>query len=302
MIISGNHDSGERLSFGQEIFREEGITIRGAYDGSLRTVSLEDEFGPVVFTLLPFIKPANVRAAFPEEAVDDYTEAVKKALDTVERKEGERRVLVAHQFITGGMTSESEEYSVGGLDNVDVSVFDDFDYVGLGHLHGPQKIGRETVRYAGSPLKYSFSEVNQRKSVTVVRLGEKGEADINLIPLVPLRDMREIEGTYDCLMGPEARTGGKTDDYIRAVLTDEETIPYVMGRLRSVYPNIMEVSYKNKRTEDGKHAGPGEIKNLKESPLDVFCEFYREQNNCEMDGGKIEYIKSLIEEIWEGEK
>ena len=300
LIISGNHDSGERLAFGQDIFREEGITISGTYDGRLKTVRLEDDFGTVSFTLLPFIKPANVRSVTGDE-VSTYTEAVEAALKGAEINEGERTVLVAHQFVTGGITSESEEYSVGGLDNVDGSVFDSFDYVALGHLHGPQKMGRETLRYGGSPLKYSFSEVNQNKSVTVVELFEKGKTDIRLIPLKPLRDMREIEGTYESLMGPEGRTTGSTEDYIKAVLTDEEGIPYVMGKLRSVYPNIMEVAYINLKKQGGTVAAANDFTGIKEDPIDVFCEFYRQQNNREIDSEKKEYIRGLIEEVWEEE-
>lgn len=300
LIISGNHDSGERLAFGQDIFREEGITISGTYDGRLKTVRLEDDFGTVSFTLLPFIKPANVRSVTGEE-VSTYTEAVEAALKGAEINEGERTVLVAHQFVTGGITSESEEYSVGGLDNVDGSVFDSFDYVALGHLHDPQKMGRETLRYGGSPLKYSFSEVNQKKSVTVVELFEKGKTEIRLIPLKPLRDMREIEGTYESLMGPEGRTTGSTEDYIKAVLTDEEGIPYVMGKLRSVYPNIMEVAYNNLKKRDGTVAAANDFTGIKEDPIDVFCEFYRQQNNREIDSEKKEYIRGLIEEVWEEE-
>ena len=198
--------------------------------------------------LLPFLKPAAVRHVFPDQEIGTYEEAVRTAVDHLDVDTGMRNVLVAHQFVTGAVRCESEEVSVGGLDQVGVSVFDSFDYVALGHIHGPQHVGRETVRYCGTPLKYSFSEASQEKSVTVVELFEKGNIKISQIPLKPLRDMRKLRGTYMEVASREFYREMNTEDYVQITLTDEEDIPEGIQKLRAVYPNLMRLEYDNRRT------------------------------------------------------
>lgn len=248
-VISGNHDSAERLSFASSLIDLSGIHIAPVYDGKIEPFVLEDEYGKVNVYMLPFIKPTNIRTIFETEEITDYTDAVKYAIEKMNINTKERNIIVAHQFVTGAVRSKSEELSVGGIDNVDVSVFDSFDYVALGHIHKPQKMVRDTVRYCGSPLKYSFSEINTDKSVSVVVLKEKGNVNITTVGLIPKHDMREIRGRYDDIVLKANYENTATKDYIRIILTDEDDIPDVMNKLRYIYPNLMEVKYDNKRTK-----------------------------------------------------
>ena len=199
-VISGNHDSPERLAFGGRLMDARGVHLSPVYSGSVKPVTLSDEFGPVNIYMLPFVKPVTVRRFFPDAKIENYTDAIAAAVGSMGIDTSGRNVLIAHQFVTGAERSESEDVSVGGMDNVDVTVFDGFDYVALGHIHGPQNIGSERVRYCGTPLKYSFSEAAHRKSVTVVELGEKGSLAVRTVPLIPKRDMVDLRGRYDELM------------------------------------------------------------------------------------------------------
>lgn len=300
-IISGNHDSAERLSFGGRLMDMSGIHLSPVYNGKVEPFTLTDECGKVNIYMLPFIKPVNVRRFFPDSEIESYTDAIKVAVDSMNVDEKERNIIVTHQFVTGASRSESEEISVGGSDNVDASVFDAFDYVALGHIHGPQKIGRESVRYCGTPLKYSFSEANHKKSVTVVEMGEKGKIEIRTVPLVPKHDLREIKGKYEEILLKENYEGTNTEDYIHITLTDEEDIPDVMNRLRVIYPNIMKLDYDNKRTRSNQAVGMAENVE-KKSPLELFSEFYYDRNGQSMCEVQTAFMQNLIEEIWEGEK
>ena len=300
-IISGNHDSAERLSFGGRLMDMSGIHLSPVYNGKVEPFTLTDEYGKVNIYMLPFIKPVNVRRFFPDSEIESYTDAIKVAVDSMNVDEKERNIIVTHQFVTGASRSESEEISVGGSDNVDASVFDAFDYVALGHIHGPQKIGRESVRYCGTPLKYSFSEANHKKSVTVVEMGEKGKIEIRTVPLVPKRDLREIKGRYEEILLKENYEGTNTEDYIHITLTDEEDIPDVMNILRIIYPNIMKLDYDNKRTRSNQAVGMAENVE-KKSPLELFSEFYYDRNGQSMCEVQTAFMQNLIEEIWEGEK
>ncbi len=281
-LISGNHDSPERINFGSRIMNQNQLYISGVFTGKISKKSLADEFGVVNFYLLPFIKPAHVRPFF-EQPMETYEEALRTVITNTPIEKEERNVLVAHQFVTFGSEkpeeSESEISAVGGLDNVDGSVFDAFDYVALGHLHGPQKIGRDTIRYAGSPLKYSFSEVRHHKSVTLIEMGRKTDIACHQIPLSPLRDMREIRGPLAQLLETGRTDKNGSLDYIRAVVTDEEEIFDAVGRLRQVYPNLMNLMFENSKTA-GNHNSIDfkdiDIKN--KSPLLLFEEFYEKQN------------------------
>ena len=297
--ISGNHDSPERLNFASRLMEGQGIHLAAVYQGAKPPVVLEDDYGPVHFYLLPYLKPAILRHAYPEAQVSAYQEAVAYAIDRWQIDPTQRNVLVAHQFVLGGSTCESEELSVGGLDQISAQVFENFDYVALGHLHGPQKISRETVRYSGSPLKYSFSEVGHEKSVSMVELGEKGVVDVRLVPLVPLRDMREIRGTYEEVTTRSFYEGTNTQDYLHIVLTDEEDIPEAMGRLRAIYPNLMKLTYDNKRTQAVQEI-TGAERPEERTPLELFRDLYELQNNQSMSEEQEEFLTQLMEKIWEG--
>lgn len=297
-IVSGNHDSPERLNFGSRIMHSNGVYIAGTFKEQLTKVKLVDEFGDVNVFLLPFVKPATVRACFPETAVESYEDAVRVVIDSLDVDRSERNVLVAHQFITNAgqqpEISDSETIAIGGLDNIDAAAFAKFDYVALGHLHGPQSIGRESVRYAGSPIKYSFSEARQKKSVTVLEMLGKGTQSIKTIPLIPLRDMIEIKGPIDELV--KAQT--LSHDFVRAVLTDEGEVYDAIGQLRQVYPNIMNIDFENNRSKqnvDSRSAASGDV--ARKSPLDLFEEFYRNQNNEDMSDEQRQIVKDVFEKI-----
>lgn len=296
--ISGNHDCAERVAFGARLMSGTGVYLSPVYDGKVTRVSLEDEYGEAVIWLLPFVKPALVRHVFADEEAGSYQEAVRIAVDHIVVEEEKRNVLLAHQFVTGAFRCESEEILVGGLDNVDVSVFDRFDYVALGHIHSPQQVGRETVRYCGTPLKYSFSEAEQEKSVTVVELGKKGQVEIRTVPLRPLRDMRRIRGTYLELTALSFYQDTNQEDYIQAVLTDEEDVPDGLKKLRVIYPNLMKLEYDNQRTRDNREIS-GTCEAEQKSELELFEEFYELQNNQPFSERQREFVTQLIQKIQE---
>ena len=301
LMISGNHDSAQRLSFGARLMKETGIYFSHVYDGTLQKVEFCDEYGGVDIYLLPFIRPSIVRHVFPEEETESYQDAIRTALEHVELETSHRNILAAHQFVTGASRCESEEISVGGMDQIDISLLDAFDYVALGHIHSPQSVGRETVRYCGTPLKYSFSEADQEKSVTVAELKEKGEVEIRTIPLVPLRDMRKIKGTYLEVTAKAFYEGTNTRDYIQITLTDEEDIPDGMQKLRAIYPNLMRLEYDNKRTRESREiTGAEEMK--EKSAQELFEEFYELQNNQPVSSEQKRFLQKLIRDIQEGEQ
>ena len=299
--VSGNHDSAERVAFGAQLFSGRGVYVSPVYDGKVEYISLRDSFGEVRVYLLPFVKPAVVRHVFEEEEIDSYQDAVRAAVEHMEVDPAVRNVLVAHQFVTGAARCESEEILVGGLDNVDAAVFDRFDYVALGHIHSPQHVGRETVRYCGTPLKYSFSEAGQEKSVTVVELGDKGDVGIRKIPLKPLRDMRRIRGSYMEVTDRAFYQDMNMEDYVQITLTDEEDVPDGMQKLRVIYPNLMRLEYDNTRTrESGDVNGACEVE--QKSEMELFGEFYELQNNQAMSGKQEAFVRRLIEEVQERQR
>lgn len=301
MIISGNHDSAERLAFGGRLMEEKGIHLSPAYNGSIAPITLRDAYGDVHFWLLPFLRPIHVKRFFPGETIQSYTDACRVAVEKMEVDFTKRNVLLAHQFVTGSATSDSEEISVGGADNVDAAVFSGFDYVALGHIHGPQNAGSEQIRYCGTPLKYSFSEAGHKKSVTVAELGEKGSFRLHTVPLTPKHDLREIRGTYEQVTAKSFYANTPVEDYLHIILTDEEDVPEAAARLRVIYPNLMKLSYDNTRTRS--HAvidGGADVQS--KSPMELFEELYRLQNNQPMSGIQREFMKDLMEHIWEGEQ
>lgn len=298
-IISGNHDSSVKLSFASELIDQSGIHIAPVYNGTVKPYELTDPYGSVNIYLLPFLKPANVRSIFPEEEIKDYTDACRAAISHMEIDPQKRNVLVAHQYVRGGIKSESEEVSIGGLDQVDVDVFDVFDYVALGHLHGPQKVGKTTVRYCGTPLKYSFSEETHKKSVTIVTLGEKKEVDLRTVELTPKRDLRSIRGSFEQLLSKDFYETTACDDYLHIVLTDEEEILDAVDRLRVIYPHLMKLSYDNCRTRQNNELDVTEEIHRK-SPVELFEELYELQNNQTMNDEQQRFLTGLVAEIWEG--
>ena len=299
-VISGNHDSAERIAFGSHIMEKSGIHMSPVYDGTIVPTILSDEYGELGVYMLPFIKPVSVRRFFPDAEIVSYTDAVNAAVDAMDADFTRRNIIITHQFVTGAQKSDSEEVSVGGTDNVDSSAFDGFDYVALGHIHSPQNVGSERIRYCGTPLKYSFSEASQQKSVTVVELRKKGDMTVRTVPVEPLHDMRIVKGSFDYICSKECSSAVNTNDYIHAVLTDEEDIPEAMGRLRSVYPNIMSLEYDNRRTRSS-HGSIETADADNRQPIELFEEFYKLSNGGEMSPQQRELAQSLIEKIWEGE-
>ncbi len=297
-VISGNHDSPERIAFGARIMSGGGVYMSQVYGGSVQPVTLTDRHGDVDIFMLPFIKPVHVRRFYPDAQVEDYNQAVACAVENMELRPDNRSVLITHQFVTGGERTESEEISVGGSDNVDAGIFRAFDYVALGHLHKPQHITRPEVRYCGSPLKYSFSEAGHTKSVTVVTLGKKGEVQIEQSALKPRRDLRDIKGGYEQLVSRSFYGGLNLDDYYRVTLTDEQDVPGALPKLRAVYPNIMQLAYDNSRTRAGADFWQQPRPETK-SPAELFGEFFRRQNGRDMDGGQSAALSKLIQGIWE---
>lgn len=297
-VISGNHDSPERISYGGRMMTENKIFLSPVYDGNVKPISLNDDYGEVNFYLLPFIRPADIRRYFPDENIENYTDAVKVAIDNMNVDFSERNILITHQFVTGAELSESEDIIVGGTDNVSGEVFDGFDYVALGHIHREQTVGKDNIRYCGTPLKYSFSEAKHIKSVTILDFNDKGNIEYSKIPLTPFRDMREIRGTYYELTLKSNYENTNTDDYLHITLTDEEDIPDAIGKLRSIYPNIMKLDYDNLRTRGSGTVDA--IENIEsKSPFELFADLFKQQNNQDMSKEQEEIMRNLIDKIWE---
>lgn len=292
-IISGNHDSAERVAFGSRLMQASGIHFAPVYQGSVSPIVLQDDMGEVAFYLLPFLKPAQVRRFFPEASITNDTDAMQQVISNLQCNPERRNVAVAHQFVMGAALSGSEELAIGGLNAVDAAVFAGFDYVALGHLHGAQRAGAEWIRYAGSPLKYSIAERNQVKSVTIVELGQKGNVDIRLLPLHPKRDIQQFTGLFDEMMAREQIC----EDYCEIILTDEQDIPNALSRLRALYPNLMHLAYDNTRTRAQSTIWSTET--MQTSPMDLFEEFYIAQNGQPMSSQQRDYMNQLIAEIWE---
>ncbi len=301
-IISGNHDSAERLAFANRLIDASGIHLAPVYRGEVTPFSFKDEYGTVDLYMLPFVKPANVRRFFPEEEIRSYEDALKAAICAMQVNEKNRSILITHQFVTGALVSDSEDLSVGGTDQVSAEVFEAFDYVALGHLHRPQNV-KENIRYCGTPLKYSFSEVNDVKSVTIAELKEKGSLSMWEIPLAPLHEMKEIKGNYADLTfkgyydaHPELK-----DSYLHITLTDEEDVPDAAAKLRVIYPLLMKLDYDNTRTRNQQRVTAlSEVE--KKTPMELFDAFFEMQNGQTMSAEQKQYVETLIEKIWEGDK
>lgn len=315
-VLSGNHDSAERIAFGGRLMEDRGVHMSPVYSGEFAPVTLQDEFGEVDVWMLPFVRPATVRACLgsdeERDQVTDYTSAMRMAIAQMHFTPGRRNVLLAHQFVTGAERSDSEE-NVGGLDNVDASVFDGFDYVALGHIHKPQNVAKDAagnarVRYSGTPLKYSLSEANHKKSLTVVELAGKsadGLAGIEVreVPLTPKHDVREIKGTFAELVSPEFQRrqlaeGLELDDFVYVKLTDENDVPDAVLKLRGIYPNLMMLDYDNECTRN-QHVTVGDGKVEQKTPMELFGEFFSDMTKRELNEEECSFVQGIIDGIWE---
>ena len=301
--VSGNHDSADRIAFGAQLLAGSRVYLSPVFSGVPAPITLEDRFGPLDVYLLPFLKPAMVRHVWPEDPIESYNDAMTAVLRRCPPDPARRSLLVAHQFVAGAAACESEEPSVGGVDRVDAALFDGFDYVALGHLHSPQKVGRETMRYCGTPLKYSFSEAYQQKSVTLVEFGPKGTVGLSTAPLTPRRELRELRGTYLELTDRRSYAGTSTEDYLHITLTDEQDVPEALARLRVIYPNLMRLDYDNRRTREQRTVdSPTLTAQASATPLERFSAFYELQNNQPLTPEQARFCQDLIEQIWkEGE-
>ena len=301
LLISGNHDSPERIAFGGRLMAESGLHVCGVYDGQTHRITFRDDWGEVHVYLLPFIRPADVRRFFPDADTDSYDAAYAAAIDALDIDAGVRNVIVSHQFVMGGERSESETVSVGGTDAVQMGHLSAFTYAALGHLHRAQTLHTPqggTVRYSGSPTAYAVSEAEDEKSVSVVTLCERGSCTVALRPLVPYRRIVRLRGTYDMLMAREFyRDTDYQKSYVQITLTDEEDIPDALYRLRTVYPYLLRLEYDNTRTRaeqnfdalsDAGSMNPGEL----------FSAFYRAQNGEEMDVEMQAHMDGLIARLW----
>lgn len=300
-IISGNHDSDERLNFGSRLFTKNQIYIAAKYNGQLYQKTLQDEFGPVNFYLLPFVKASQVRHFFPEAAIASYDDAVRLAVGQAEIDVSQRNVLLTHQFVTGRGAETNPELAgsetaaaltVGTVERVFADCFAAFDYVAMGHIHAPQPVGGATVRYAGSPLKYSLAEVNNQKSVPLISLGPKGDCQVELLPLRPRRELRRLKGRLNQLLSPENIQN--TDDYIYAVLTDEEPITNAMGIFRQYYPNTLKIGYDNAHTQAAAQPDPNKIR-VDKPPLELVADFYQMMYGCEISPAELQIMQQAAQ-------
>lgn len=297
LLISGNHDSAERLTFGGEFMTEKGIFFSKVYDGVIEPVTFDDEFGPVNFYLLPFVKPSTVQHFFENEKILTYEDGISCAVRHLNINTEQRNIVVAHQNILSAQRCESEENIIGGLDAISDEVFKDFDYTALGHIHKQQSIGKHNVMFSGTPLKYSISEINHVKSMPVITLKEKNHQEIEFIPFKPMRDLRQIRGTLDEIMTMSKNDPNNPEDYIEIILTNEDEVLDAITTLRSVYPNIIKLSYDNKATKASENIeNYGEVKDRQ--PIEIFDDFYKSRRGTEMSSEQKEYIQSLIEKIW----
>lgn len=301
-IISGNHDSSKRLDYASPILDAMNIHLYAEYDGTVHSYDMQDEYGTVRFHLVPFIKPPMVRRYFAETEIKTYNDAFAAALSNTEIDKNIRNIIIAHQYVTSGEFSpercESELESIGGLDNINASLFDDFDYAALGHLHRAQCVGRDTIRYCGTLLKYSASEACDKKSVTIIDIKEKGaEIEIERIPILPLHNLIRIEGKLEDILN---EYGNKNhEEYAFVTLTDEDDLIEPRARLRTVFKNLMNLQLK--RT----FAGDYSVQEIEDyeglSPLELFDKFFQRQNNKPMSDLQAEIVRKLFSDLGEGD-
>ena len=300
LMISGNHDSIDRLSFGKSLFTRSNLYIATQFENEIEKITVKENGITVNFYMLPFVKSAYISHIFQLQT-DSYEECFRYLIEHTKIDEEETNILLSHQFVTANKKnpelSDSETSSLGGIDNIDFHIFDPFDYVALGHIHKPQAMGREMVRYAGSILKYSFSEIHMDKKATILTIDAKKEISLSFHPLKPLRDMREIECSLEELLKKQCEIG-KQEDYMHVILTDEEQILDAIGKVRTIYPNVMQISFKNRR-----HMKQLESAQIKEdqisdqSPAELFEQFYKMQNHIDLDEKRLQLVLSVFEEV-----
>ena len=299
LMISGNHDSGDRLGFGKHLFQNSNLFIVSQFSGEIEKITIPCGNLPVNFYMLPFVKPVIVNQSLGIHT-QSYQECLRYLIEHTKIDPEEMNLLMAHQFVTAGKEnpelSDSETSSLGGIDNVDYRIFDPFDYVALGHIHKPQAMGRPQVRYSGSILKYSFSEIRKEKEVVLLHIEENKKMEMSFRKLKPLRDMREIKGTIRQLMEGEIRLGNQ-EDYMQVTLTDEEEILDAIGKVRTVFPNVMQICLENRRYARQQQIRGEEQDILHQDPLQLFAEFYKMQNNIELEEEEAEKIKTIFEEV-----
>ena len=286
--ISGNHDSADRIAYGARLFENNGVYVSPAFDGSIKSVLLSDDYGPIKVYLIPYLRPSEVKRFFPDCEINGSEAAVKTVIDNENIDRSIRNIAVSHQFVTGAATCESEEMTIGGQENISAEVFNMFDYTALGHIHGPQNIIENKIRYSGTPLKYSFSEANHKKSVTIVDIGKKGEVKTKTCPLTPLRDMRVLKGGFEEL------SKGFSEDYIHVILTEKTPIPDAFRRLMLYYPNIMKLTYEN--IQSASFFNMGDMAK-KRGDYELVNDFFYEMNGKKMSEKQSDYIKKTLTEL-----
>ena len=290
-LISGNHDAFGRISYFGKILENNQITMPTEFTGKLQAVNMPDD--EIQIYLLPFITPTRVRAIYKDPKIESYQDAVEIVLKHSDISQDKINILVAHQFITGG-TKSDEEFAVGGLDNINASVFDMFDYVALGHLHKPQQCNRETIRYAGSPLKYSLSEEHQKKSFTVIEIQDKNNIKINLIPVQLPHDIRTVKGSSDELFNTS-----RTEDYISVILTDENPDPDARAILRDNFPNMIQFRIENSKIQVNQSVSVTESLE-KKSPVDMLNMFYQSRHNSQnLTENQLQIVHEIFAELEE---
>ena len=299
-MVSGNHDSDERLNYGSNLFETNHIFISTKYDGNLYKKTLKTGEDEADIYLLPFVKASQVRHFFPDAKIESYDGAVRTILDKADIDPARNNVLVAHQFVMG--KSEDPELSgseslgtqsVGTVEKIGYDCFDSFDYVALGHIHSPQQVGRKEIRYSGSPLKYSLSEVNNEKSVSLITISGKGSVEIDLVPIKPMRDLRHLKGKMKDLLHKENIQA--PEDFIYATLTDEEIISDAMGIFQQVYPNTVRIDYDNSHTREVEQVDISKIAENR-SFSDLIRDFYRQIYHTEISEEEMEVMRTAAKE------
>lgn len=291
-VISGNHDSPQQIAYCRGLLAGAQVHVAGSYEGEVPRYTLTDAYGPLHIHLLPHVRPFPTAQFFPDRPIHSYEDAVRAALSTVEINTDDRNVLMLHQFIAGGTRSDSEMVPLGGLDAVRPDLFDEFDYVALGHLHGPQRMGGGRLCYSGSPYKYSLSEERQRKAALLVDIREKGNVQIETLPYTMIRDVRSVRGTLSELL-----RASRSDDYVYAELTDEVTPLDPGGALLTLYPNL--VGYRMVSALGGESVFEEMAMDEQKSPLDHFRDFYKAQNGAEPGAEHLAIMRRIIREAEE---
>ncbi len=299
-MVSGNHDSDDRLNYGSTLFASNQIFISAVFDGTLHRQSFAEEDTKINIYMLPFVKASQVRHYFPDEKIESYDDAVQTIIRNTDINKSNKNILVAHQFVSGkgedpalaGSESVGTQ-SVGLVEKIGYDCFDDFDYVALGHIHSPQKVGREEIRYAGSPLKYSLSEANNEKSVSLITVSAEERVKIELVPLKPMRNVRHIKGTLKELL--DKKNVKASEDFIYATLTDEDIINDAMGIFQQVYPNTVRIDYDNSHTREIEQVDISKIAENKSFP-ELIGDFYRLMYGCEITEEEMDVMRTAARE------